>query len=185
LVDRGDFPAGERAIERVFRPFSLDRRDPSLPFRTEFTEDCVGNFAVGLDVLLARDLVALGVVDRPGVAQQFTEDVVDEIAQDLLFLVGVDGPGGNDLSLFLQIFAPPRDVVRQAEPKEGQSNHIGAKDRLGFNGHGCDSPRSPSPVRAASDSSQHIMPPFPEWVNASCAKNKALRARHGLHRQRD
>ncbi len=28
------------------------------------------------------------------------------------------------------------NVFAQTEPKDGQSNHVGAKDRLGFNGHG-------------------------------------------------
>ena len=112
LVDRRDFPAGERAVERVFRPFALDRRDISLSFRTELTEDRIGEFAVGLDVLLARDRVALGVVDRPGVTEQFAEDVVDEVAEDLLFLVGVDGPGGDDLGPFFELRAASGRRVR-------------------------------------------------------------------------
>ena len=47
-----------------------------------------------------RRLAPAGVVDRRGVAQQFTEDVVDEIAEDFPSLVRVDGPGGDDLGSF-------------------------------------------------------------------------------------
>src|SRR5947209_3158194 len=61
--------------------------------RAELTEDRIGEFAVGLDVLFARDRVALGVVDGPGVAEQFTEDVVDEVAEELSGSPGTR-PGG-------------------------------------------------------------------------------------------
>jgi hypothetical protein len=69
LVDSRDLPARERPIRRVFRPFALDCGNISLAVRAELTEDRVGEFAVGLDVLLARDRVTLGVVDRSCVAQ--------------------------------------------------------------------------------------------------------------------
>ena len=105
LVDRRDLPAGERPVERVFRPFALDGRDVTLSVRAELAEDGVGELAVGLDVLLARDRVTLGVVDRPRVAEQFAEDVVEEVAEDFLLLVGVDRAGGDDLGPLRQLLA--------------------------------------------------------------------------------
>jgi hypothetical protein len=77
-------PEDDLTIERDFRPFVLDCRDITLSFGTKLTLDRIGEFAVGLDVLLARDRVSRGVVDRAGVAKQFTEDVVDEVAEGWL-----------------------------------------------------------------------------------------------------
>jgi hypothetical protein len=118
LVDRRNLPARERPIEWVFRPFALDRRDVSLSFPTKLAQNSVGEFAVGLDVLLARDRVSLGVVDRAGVAKQFTEDVVDEVAENLLLVVGVNRAGGDNRSPLLQLLALMRDLFRQAKPQE-------------------------------------------------------------------
>src|SRR5205823_6201554 len=80
--------------------------------------------------------IALGVVDRPGVAQKLAEDVVEEIAEDLLLLVGVDGPGGDDLGPSLQLRTALNDWLGQAEAQDRESDHVGAKDRLGFDRHG-------------------------------------------------
>ncbi len=135
LVDGGNLPAGERSVERVFRPLALDRRDVSLSVRTKLTQDRVGELAVGLDVLLARDRVTAGVVDRPGVTEQFAEDVVDEVAEDLLFLVGVDGARGDDLSPFFSFPRRWATCSGRLNPRSGNRINVGAKDRLGFNGH--------------------------------------------------
>jgi hypothetical protein len=44
-----------------------------LAFRAKLTEHRVGDFAVGLNLLFARDRIAFGVVDRPRVPVQTAE----------------------------------------------------------------------------------------------------------------
>jgi hypothetical protein len=60
LVDRRDLSAGNRAIERVLAALPLHGRDLPLRRRAELAEDGVGVLAVGLDVLLPREVLRLG-----------------------------------------------------------------------------------------------------------------------------
>ena len=44
--------------------------------------------------------------------------VVNEVAEDLLFLVGVDGAGRDDLGPFFELRAQSANVFGQAEPEQ-------------------------------------------------------------------
>jgi hypothetical protein len=159
LVDRRDVPAREGTVERVLRPLPLDGREVALRVRTKLAEDRVGELPVGLDVLLPGERVPLGVVDRPGIAQQLAEDVVEEIAEDLLFLMGVDGPGGDHPGPSLQLGAPPDDWRGQAEAQDGQAQDVGAKDRLGLNRHGGNPQPASASMGTVRSAVHHSMPP--------------------------
>jgi hypothetical protein len=153
LVDRRDLPAGERTIERVLRPLPLDDRDIALAIRSELAEHGIGELAVGLDVLLAGERVTPGIVDRPGVSQQFAEDVVEEVAEDLLLLVGIHGTRGDDRGPFLQFRPALEDRLGQAEAQDGQADHVGAEDGLGFNRHGRNPRRASASIGMTRDAS--------------------------------
>ena len=84
---------GKGAVERVERSLALQGDDEPLVAVAEVAQHGVGELAVHLDVLFAGYGVPFGIVGGTGVIQHAAEHVVEEVAQDFLFLepVGLAG----------------------------------------------------------------------------------------------
>jgi hypothetical protein len=70
------------------------------------------------------------------VAQQLAKEVGQEVGEDLLFREGVRLARGEQVGPVRQFRAKGVEVGRQPEPLKVVSKDIGAKQRLGFDGHG-------------------------------------------------
>jgi hypothetical protein len=77
------------------------------------------------------------------VAQQLAKEVGQEVGEDLLFREGVRLARGEQVGPVRQFRAEGVDVDRQPEPLKVGTKNIGAKQRLGFDGHGRASLRPP------------------------------------------
>ena len=106
----------------------------------EVAQHGVGELAVHLDVLLARDGVARAAVRRAGVAEQLAKEVGQEVGEDFLFLECVRLAGRQQVGPMLQLGAKGVDVRRQPEARKVAAENVGAEKRLGFNGQGGEPP---------------------------------------------
>src|SRR5207253_8663711 len=93
-------------------------------------------FAVDLDILFAREGVALAVVHHARIAEQAAEDFGQEIVQELMFLKLIGLARGEQLGPARQCGPVRLHALRQRERGQVRPQNIGTKQRLGFDGQG-------------------------------------------------
>jgi hypothetical protein len=135
LIDRGHFPAGKRAIERIFRPPALQGDDGLHAGRKKDAQDGVAVFAVHFHVFFARKGVARRVIGGSSVAEQLAEKHRQEIGQDFLLLEAVDPVRLNQAGPLAQFRAKALDRGRQIQVLQMLPQHVRTEKRLGFERH--------------------------------------------------
>ena len=93
----------------------------------EVPEHGIRVLAVDLDVLFARQRVALAAVCGPCVAQQFDEEIRQEVGQQFLLVQLVGPPGRDQVGPMRQFGADRINAFRQLERDQMLVHDVGSK----------------------------------------------------------
>jgi hypothetical protein len=126
----GVAPSGVRALQRVARAFAF-QNDGVLLLAIEVAENGVGELAIDFDVPFPADGVA-GVAGGAHAAEHADEQICNEVRQDFFLAEVVDAAGGNQVGPVLE---PGGINGRPRKPRQVRPQHVGPKERFGFNRH--------------------------------------------------